>query len=290
MSNVMITVSDSSLSDSIRVTINILDADEPTANELTDGAQSQQQSEGTPDGEESENTNREQDSEDTPPFQPQSVTPQSEDTPDGSGTEQQFSPEDINKDGDIDNDDLLAIASNFGESPAGDLAGHDVDGDGDIDVDDFRQVLNLINQNSKGTAPAATSHTLRETLQRIKALNIKDPELQRLIQSLEKQMAKLAPKKTALLPNYPNPFNPETWIPYHLAKTSNVQITIYDMRGTVVRQLDIGHQSAGVYQTRSRAAYWDGTNDVGERVGSSIYFYQLQADNISLLRKMVILK
>lgn len=69
-----------------------------------------------------------------------------------------------------------------------------------------------------------------------------------------------------------------------------MQITIYDARGAVVRQLDLGHQQAGVYQTRERAAYWDGTNGIGEKVSSGIYFYQLQVDTVSLLRKMVILQ
>ena len=98
-------------------------------------------------------------------------------------------------------------------------------------------------------------------------------------------------EQTRLLANYPNPFNPETWIPYQLANPSDVQITIYDTRGSVVRQLDLGHQHEGYYtQYQSRAAYWDGRNAVGERVASGIYFYQFQADNVSLLRKMVILK
>ena len=100
----------------------------------------------------------------------------------------------------------------------------------------------------------------------------------------------MTPEMTQLLPNYPNPFNPETWIPYHLANPSDVQITIYDARGTIVRQLELGHQPEGYYTNRSRAAYWDGRNDLGERVASGIYFYQLEADNVSLLRKMLILK
>ena len=98
------------------------------------------------------------------------------------------------------------------------------------------------------------------------------------------------PVETSLLPNYPNPFNPETWMPYHLAKPSDVTITIYDTRGSVIRRLELGHQPEGYYTSRSHAAYWDGRNNVGERVASGIYFYQLQADNMSLLRKMLILK
>lgn len=98
------------------------------------------------------------------------------------------------------------------------------------------------------------------------------------------------PDQTELLANYPNPFNPETWIPYQLASSSDVRITIYNMKGFVVRTISLGHQAAGYYTGRSRAAYWDGRNSLGERVASGIYFYQLRTDEISFLRKMVILK
>ena len=98
------------------------------------------------------------------------------------------------------------------------------------------------------------------------------------------------PDETLLLPNYPNPFNPETWIPYHLARDTEVQILIYNVRGTIVRRLALGHQSAGFYTNRSRAAHWDGRNTSGERVAAGIYFYQLRADTVTPLRKMVILK
>ena len=98
------------------------------------------------------------------------------------------------------------------------------------------------------------------------------------------------PTETKLLPNYPNPFNPETWIPYHLAADADVQLTIYDTQGITVRRLDIGHQMAGYYTNWRRAAYWDGRNGFGERVATGIYFYHLQANNVSLQRKMVILK
>ena len=103
-------------------------------------------------------------------------------------------------------------------------------------------------------------------------------------------LASAIPETTLLLANYPNPFNPETWLPYHLSKPSDVQITIYDTHGVIVRRLTLGHQSAGIYTSRNRAAYWDGYNSQGERVASGIYFYQLQTDAISPMRKMVILK
>ena len=98
------------------------------------------------------------------------------------------------------------------------------------------------------------------------------------------------PGTTELLVNYPNPFNPDTWIPYQLARTSNLSITIYDIRGNVVRELSLGHQTAGYYIGRSRAAYWDGRNKTGERVSSGIYFYGFKTDDMSTVRKMIILK
>ena len=116
------------------------------------------------------------------------------------------------------------------------------------------------------------------------------PKYLQAIALLESILAALRPDETRLLANYPNPFNPETWIPYHLTNDSNVQISIYDINGALVRQLDLGHQRAGYYTDRSHAAYWDGRNGFGERVATGIYFYQLQADDMSLLRKMVILK
>ena len=98
------------------------------------------------------------------------------------------------------------------------------------------------------------------------------------------------PAETALLHNYPNPFNPETWIPYQLAHALDVTLTIYDTQGAVVRQLDLGYQQPGYYTSRTRAAYWDGRNHLGEAVGSGVYFYHLRAGDYSAIQKMVILK
>ena len=98
------------------------------------------------------------------------------------------------------------------------------------------------------------------------------------------------PVVTSLLPNYPNPFNPETWLPYQLANPADVTLTIYDINGRVVRDLDLGHQRPGVYYNRSRAAYWDGRNRHGEPVASGVYFYTLKAGNFTATRKMLIRK
>ena len=95
---------------------------------------------------------------------------------------------------------------------------------------------------------------------------------------------------THLLRNYPNPFNPETWIPYQLAEDSEVSIRIYDTTGAVVRKLQLGHQRAGFYQSRSRAAYWDGRNNIGEPVASGVYFYTLSAGDFTATRKLLIRK
>ena len=102
--------------------------------------------------------------------------------------------------------------------------------------------------------------------------------------------AAVLPMETALLGNYPNPFNPETWIPYHLANDAEVTLTIYDTKGEAVRRLDLGRQPPGDYTSQAKAAYWDGRNEKGESVASGIYFYQLRAGDYSATRRMVILK
>ena len=98
------------------------------------------------------------------------------------------------------------------------------------------------------------------------------------------------PEETSLLANYPNPFNPETWMPYQLAKSADVRLTIYDISGQVVRDLDLGHQRAGIYRSRNRAAHWDGKNERGEPVASGVYFYTLTAGDFTATRKMLIRK
>ena len=100
----------------------------------------------------------------------------------------------------------------------------------------------------------------------------------------------LLPTETVLLSNYPNPFNPETWIPYQLAEPAEVTLRIYAINGTLIRTLALGHQPAGVYHSRTRAAYWDGRNALGEPVASGLYFYALTAGDFSATRKMLIRK
>ena len=98
------------------------------------------------------------------------------------------------------------------------------------------------------------------------------------------------PHQNKLLQNYPNPFNPETWIPYQLSEDSPVSVSIYDTTGKLIRTLSLGIQSAGFYNSRGRAAYWDGKNTLGEKVASGVYFYQLETPSFHQTRRLVILK
>ena len=202
--------------------------------------------------------------------------------------------EDVNKDGIVNIRDLVEIASNFGQTgrnPA------DVNGDGVVNIMDLGLVAGAFGTDT--AAPSKLSHNLQiaptradvqKWLREARQVNLTDPSVQRGIFVLEQLLVALTPKESALLPNYPNPFNPETWIPYELAMDTHVRITIYNTQGVMVRSLSLGHQSAGYYTGRDRAAYWDGRNALGEQVASGLYFYQLETDEMSSLRKMVILK
>jgi len=98
------------------------------------------------------------------------------------------------------------------------------------------------------------------------------------------------PSRTELLPNYPNPFNPETWIPYRLSEGADVTVYIYDNRGQLARSFFLGTKPAGTYLDRGKAVYWDGRNDAGDRVASGVYFYQLKAGRFSDTRKLAVMK
>ena len=97
-------------------------------------------------------------------------------------------------------------------------------------------------------------------------------------------------KRTALFQNFPNPFNPETWMPYQLAADAPVNLRIYNVRGQLVRELDLGVQKAGSYRIQESAAYWDGKDRFGEAVSSGIYFYTLEAGAFQATRRMLIVK
>ena len=205
---------------------------------------------------------------------------------------------DVNRDGAVDIDDLILVASNFGKSFTVDASPNpDVNQDGVVDRKDILEIIAAL-EDAAG-APSTYSQLTAEKLQHwidiAKQLNNKDEVFQRGIRVLEQLLATLTqaqiiPEETALLRNYPNPFNPETWIPYQLAKTADVTLTIYAVDGTAVRTLALGHQPIGIYQDKTRAAYWDGKNALGEPVASGVYFYTLTAGNFTATRKMFIRK
>jgi roadblock/LC7 domain-containing protein len=100
----------------------------------------------------------------------------------------------------------------------------------------------------------------------------------------------VAPEKSVLMQNYPNPFNPETWIPFQLKNDSQVTIQIYSASGELVRRLELGYKSAGVYTSPDRSAYWNGKNEAGEKVSSGLYFCTIQAGEYSSTMKMIVTK
>ena len=172
----------------------------------------------------------------------------------------------------------------------------DVNSDGGVNILDLVLVAGAF--GNAASAPSAhpqafemlTAADVQQWLTDARSLEVKDATMVRGIVVLEQLLASLTPTEIALLPNYPNPFNPETWMPYHLANDADVQITIYDTKGALVRRLDLDHQIAGYYTNRSRAAYWDGRSETGERVSSGLYFYQLSTPSFRQMRRMVILK
>ncbi len=191
--------------------------------------------------------------------------------------------------------DLVLVASVLGDE------GRDLDAD--VNRDGVVNILDLVMvAGALGKAAAAPSVWYRDLeiaptradvgqwLAQAGELELTDATSQRGVLFLEQLLAALTPKETALLPNYPNPFNPETWIPYQLSEDADVTLTIYDTNGVVVRRLDLGHKSAGFYESQSQTIHWDGRNDFGEGVASGVYFYQLATPSFRQIRRMVILK
>ena len=202
--------------------------------------------------------------------------------------------EDVNRDGVVDVNDLAYVGLQYGQTGVN-IA--DVNGDGVVNVDDLILVAAAVDA-AVAAAPAArakvqthfTETQLQGWLTEARESGNTSRVYQRGIAVLQQLLTLFTPEKTALLANYPNPFNPETWIPYQLSEPTNVRLTLYDINGRVVRDLDLGHQRAGKYESRSRAAYWDGRNAIGEPVASGLYFYTLTAGDFTATRKMLILK
>ncbi|RKU20645.1 hypothetical protein C6503_05585 [Candidatus Poribacteria bacterium] len=205
---------------------------------------------------------------------------------------------DVNKDGITNIFDLILVGQNFGKTQPTN-ARTDVNGDGSVNISDLILVAGHLGELSGiAAAPAVLAMgdmkldpaMIRTWVAQAQAENDGSLAFQRGVANLQRLLALLTPRKTALLANYPNPFNPETWIPYQLAAPTKVTLQIFAVNGALVRTLALGHQPAGVYQHRSRAAYWDGRNQLGESVASGVYFYTLTAGDFTATRKMLIAK
>ena len=209
---------------------------------------------------------------------------------------------DVNGDGSVDLQDLAIVNARLGQTGENSA---DINGDGVVNIADLALVAGAIENGA--AAPSLqpqvlelfTAADVKQWLSAAQHLDLTDTTSQRGLLFLQRLLIALTPKETTLLANYPNPFNPETWIPYRLAKNANVTLHIYAVNGTLVRTLTLGHQAAGMYQNRSRAAYWDGRNALGEPVASGVYFYTLStestrdsvtAGNFTATRKMLIRK
>ena len=203
-------------------------------------------------------------------------------------------PMDVNRDGVVNIQDMVLVAANFGKR--GENAA-DVNKDKVVNIVDLTLVAGAMGGGAGAPSVwgrdleiAPTRAEVEAWLHHARQMNLVDPTFQRGIRVLEQLLTSLTPQETALLPNYPNPFNPETWIPYQLAKPANVKISIYAADGQLVRTLDLGHHPIGIYESRSRAAYWDGKKALGEPVASGVYFYTLTAGDFTATRKMLIRK
>lgn len=199
---------------------------------------------------------------------------------------------DANGDGVVDVDDLVLVASHFGRTVVRRADPNpDINRDGLVNREDLLLVVEALeSEESVPAAPNLTTARLQRWLLEAKRRNLGDETYQKGIRVLAQLLTQFHPTETALLPNYPNPFNPETWIPYRLAAPADVSIAIYAADGTLVRRLNLGHQAVGVYESRSHAVYWDGCNQLGEPVASGVYFYTLTADDFTATRKMLIMK
>ena len=212
--------------------------------------------------------------------------------------EERLTTGDVNRDGVVSILDLILVARQLGKRvPAGSAV--DVNGDGVVSILDLIRVAQGI-AGSPAAPSVGTENVDAATIEAwIAQARLEDDgslAFKQGIENLQNLLASLIPEETALLANYPNPFNPETWIPYQLAKSAEVTLTIYDMNGKMVRHLALGHQAAGMYRSRSRAVYWNGRNQLGEFVTSGLYFYTLtvrsetRAGEFTATRRMLILK
>ena len=211
-----------------------------------------------------------------------------------TGATTTFLPEDVNQDGQVNIADLVVVAQSLGKQ-ASENPRADVNGDNVINILDLILISQYLGARAAPSLDISRSipfesSMLEEWLKQARLESDGSLTFQNAIAYLERLLASTLPRETALLANYPNPFNPETWIPYQLATPADVTLRIYAVDGSLVRMLSLGHKTTGIYESRARAAYWDGRNAVGERVASGLYFYTLTAGDFTATRKMLIRK
>jgi hypothetical protein len=216
----------------------------------------------------------------------------------------QFPPEDVNRDTEVNVKDLVLVAASLGlAKPINPRA--DVNNDGIVNVLDLVIVAQHIMDRTPPKkvrdpnmpAPALQANAggldpafIQEWINLAQVEDDGSVIFDLGIANLKTILAYNRPSKTKLLLNYPNPFNPETWIPYQLAEATEVTISIYALNGNLIRTLSLGHRSVGTYHSKSQAAYWDGRNEIGERVASGVYIYTFTAGKFSATGKMLVRK
>ncbi len=197
---------------------------------------------------------------------------------------------DVNSDGQVSILDLILVARELGNKKLVNPR-TDVNGDGKVSESDLGLVAESIDALAGAAAPSSVTPAVLEAwIAQAQSAHDGSAAFHQGIVNLQRLLARLRPAQTALLLNYPNPFNPETWIPYHLSEPAQVTLQLYTVDGTLVRTLALGDRAAGRYEARHRAAYWDGKNEHGEPVASGIYFYTLTAGDFTATRKMLIRK
>ena len=210
---------------------------------------------------------------------------------------------DVNQDGIVNVLDIILVAQNLGQKqPSNPRV--DVNKDGQVNILDLVFVAERLGEKVVSAAPSLMGIVkgspsspedvivVRRALNELETVSEKSHSVKITVQFLRAWLANAdhEVRETRLLPNYPNPFNPETWIPYQLADAADISVEIYDVGGRLVRTIPIGFKPVGYYLTRERAAYWDGRNETGESASSGVYFLHFVAGDFTTTQRVVIVK